>query len=133
MREILLIVGAGFMAVFATGYLLKKLGRPYKTLLLTLHKLLGVGVLIYLIVTVTRVNRIAALDGLEWGLCLVAGALFLAALASGGWLSSAKNEPKLGFDHPPPAAAPRGRGHPRLSLPAGPALSGISIRETHGR
>jgi len=97
MKEVLLIVGAGFVAVFATGYLLKKLERPYKTLPLTLHKLLGVGVLIYLIVTVTRMNRAAALGGLEWGLCLAAGALFLAALASGGWLSSVKEEPKLGL------------------------------------
>jgi hypothetical protein len=97
MRDILLIVGAGFVAVFATGYWLKKLGRPYKALPLTLHKLLGVGVLIYLIVTVTRANRAAALGGQEWGLCLAAGALFLATLASGGWLSSVKDEPKLGL------------------------------------
>jgi len=39
MKEILLIVGAGFVAVFATGCLLKKPGRPYQTL--PLHKLLG--------------------------------------------------------------------------------------------
>jgi hypothetical protein len=97
MKEIILIVGAGFVAVFATGYWLKKTGRPYKTLPLTLHKLLGVGVLIYLIVTVTRLNRAAALGGLEWGLCLAAGALFLAALVSGGWLSAVKDEPRFGL------------------------------------
>lgn len=97
MKEILLIVGAGFVTVFATGYWLKKLGRPYKALPLTLHKLLGVGVLIYLIVSVTRVNRAAALGGFEWGLCLASGVLFLVALASGGWLSSVKEEPKLGL------------------------------------
>jgi succinate dehydrogenase/fumarate reductase cytochrome b subunit len=97
MKEVLLIVGAGFAAVFATGYWLKKQGRPYRALPLTLHKLLGVGILIYLIVTVVHLNRAAALGGLEWGLCLAAGALFLAALASGGWLSSVKEEPKLGL------------------------------------
>lgn len=97
MKEILLIVGAGFVAVFATGYWLKKMGRPYKALPLTLHKLLGVGVLIYLIVTVTRLNRALALGGLAWGLCLAAGALYLAALVSGGWLGAVKDEPKLGL------------------------------------
>ncbi len=95
MKNVLLIVAAGIAALFATGYWLKKLGRPFKALPLTLHKLLGVGLFIYLAVTVVRINRAEPLSGLGWGLCLAAGALFLAALASGGWLSAAKGEARF--------------------------------------
>lgn len=95
MQNVLLIVAAGIAAVFVTGYWLKKQGRPFKTLPLTLHKLLGVGVFIYLVVTVIRVNRAGLLNGIRWWLCLAAGALFLAALASGGWLGAAKGEARL--------------------------------------
>lgn len=95
MQNVLLIFAAGTAALFATGYRLKKLGRPFKALPLTRHKLLGVGVFIYLVVTVVRVNRAESLSGPEWGLCLAAGALFLAALASGGWLGAARKEARF--------------------------------------
>ena len=97
MQNVLLIVAVGIAAVFVTGYSLKKLGRPFKTLPLTLHKLLGVGVFIYLAVTVVRLARAGSLNGLGWGLCLSAGALFLAALASGGWLAAAKGEARFAW------------------------------------
>ena len=97
MQNVLLIVAAGVAAMFATGYWLKKQGRPFKALPLTLHKLLGVGLFIYLVVTVVRVNRVLSLGGLRWGLCLSAGVLFLAALASGGWLAAAKGEARFAW------------------------------------
>ncbi|MGC9522953.1 MAG: hypothetical protein ACP5HG_13850 [Anaerolineae bacterium] len=57
------IVGAvaAFAVIFLSGYRLSRAGTPYSTLLLTVHKLMGVAAAVALVVTMVRANRAAML------------------------------------------------------------------------
>jgi heme A synthase len=78
-----------------TGYILSRGGKPYGNLLVTVHKLLSLGVFVYLIVTIVRLQRLAPLSHIEWVVCLVCGFLFLVLIATGGLMSAMKNAPEF--------------------------------------
>ena len=80
-----------FTTVLLSGFRLHKLGKPYRTLLLTIHKLVPVAMLVYLALTI---RLMAPLSLLVWIATLFAGFCFLVMIASGSWISAAKEAPK---------------------------------------
>jgi hypothetical protein len=59
-------------------------------IVLTVHKLIALGLIALVAVTVNRLRRDAGISGLTLGAVIATGALFLAAIASGGLLSTDK-------------------------------------------
>ena len=76
-----------FLLIFASGFWLQHSGKPYGTVLFNLHKLIGLGVLIFLAVNIYRLNQRGPLSALELSLCVASGLLFLATIVSGGLVS----------------------------------------------
>lgn len=86
-------VAALFLAIFLSGYGLHRLGKPYHTLLFTLHKLVSLGALAWLLVTAARAQRTAPLPALAFSLVVAATVFFVATIATGGLVSLEKPAP----------------------------------------
>ena len=91
----LLIVGLGFVVICLTGFALRRTGQPFPTVILAVHKLVTVATIAFLAKIVLGMTRLAPLGRAEWILCIAAGAFFLLAIASGGWLSAVKEMPAM--------------------------------------
>jgi len=88
-------VAGGFLLVFLTGFWLARLGKPYGTGLLTVHKLLAVGILVFLGVSAYRAYKMSVLGAPIWFIAVIAVVAFVAMIASGGVLSAAESPPAL--------------------------------------
>jgi len=87
--------GLFFLIVFLSGYGLSHFGKPYSVLLLTVHKLISVAAVVFLVVIMARINRAAPLGSLELIAAVITGLLFLGTIATGGLLSTAKPMPAI--------------------------------------
>jgi hypothetical protein len=93
MNSKILITGAFFVFILASGFWLSRLGRPINTIVLTIHKLISVAAVVYLVINVYRINQVTPLTTLEIVACAVAILLFLVMIATGGLLSVEKEMP----------------------------------------
>ena len=84
-----------FLLIFLSGFWLSRGGRPYGVLLLTVHKLLSVGAVVFLTVILVRINRMDGISLAELIAAVITGVLFLGTIATGGLLSTAKLMPAL--------------------------------------
>jgi hypothetical protein len=91
------VAGAGlfFLFVFLSGFWLGNSGTPLNSAILTIHKLIALAAVVFLVMTVYQMNQVAALGATELIAGVVTGLLFLSAIVSGGLLS---------IDKPMPAA-----------------------------
>ena len=82
------VVGAGllFVFIFLSGFWLSSTGKPYNVAASTLHKLLGVGAAVLLVVTMVRTNQMAKLGGIAALAGAITGLFFLSLIATGGLL-----------------------------------------------
>ena len=89
------IVGAGlfFLAIFLSGFWLSRTGKPYSSLYLNIHKLIALAAVVFLIMTVTRLNQVVRLNTVELTVCIVIAFLFLTTIISGGLVSIPKELP----------------------------------------
>jgi len=97
MNEVWLpVAGAasGFALVFGTGYWLALVGRPYGAALFAVHKLIGLGMLVYLGLSAYGF-RSAALGRGVWLVVAMAILAFIVVIASGGVLSAVDPAPAL--------------------------------------
>ena len=85
---------AFFLVVLLSGVWLTRRGRPISTLILTLHKLIGLGAGIFLVVTLIQLGRAGVLGAGVIAAAVVTGLAMLGAAATGGVLS-AKTAPAL--------------------------------------
>jgi hypothetical protein len=85
--------GLFFIFILISGFWLSRSGKPINSLVLTIHKLIGLGAGIYLVVTVNRLRRVAALSGNDILVTVITGIVFLALVATGGLLSVDKSMP----------------------------------------
>lgn len=83
------------VAVLVTGFWLSRAGRPINSLLLNVHKLMALGVAVYLAVMAYRLHQAANLSSMEVTLVVVTGALFLASGIIGGLVSLEKPPPTI--------------------------------------
>jgi heme A synthase len=89
----LIIAGVSFLLILLSGFWLSGTGRPLNSILLTVHKLISVAAVVYLIVNVIKVHRTTPLSPFEIGLSLASLLFFLVMVATGGLLSTAKTMP----------------------------------------
>jgi uncharacterized protein YneF (UPF0154 family) len=88
-------VALTLVVIFALGFWLSRAGRPFNSLLLNLHKLIALGVAVYLAVTAYRMHQAASLSGTELAVVVVTGVLFLASGIIGGLVSLEKPPPTV--------------------------------------
>jgi hypothetical protein len=91
----IVLTAVGFILIFLSGYWLYRAGQPFNAGVLALHKLLSVALIVYLVLAVLKIGKVAPLGQAEWIACIAVGVFFLLAIASGGWLSAAKNLPAV--------------------------------------
>ncbi len=83
------------VVVFVLGIWLSRAGRPFNSLLLNFHKLIALGLAVYLAVTTYRMHKAASLSGTELAVVVVTGVLFLASGVIGGLVSLEKPPPTI--------------------------------------
>jgi hypothetical protein len=88
-----IIGAAAFLVVFLSGYWLGRSGNPYSFIILTVHKLIGVGILVLLVIAMIRSHRVAALGPAELILGVVSGIFFISLIATGSLLSGDNEMP----------------------------------------
>jgi hypothetical protein len=91
------IVGAGlfFLFIFLSGFWLSGSGKPYNGIILTIHKLISLAAVVFLVMTIYQRNQAATLSALELTAGVVAGLLFLGTVITGGLLSTGKPMPAI--------------------------------------
>lgn len=86
-------IGTGlFLFIFLSGFWLSRSGKPYSTLIFTIHKLIGLTMGIFLIITVYRAT---SLDPAQIVAIAITVLLFFATVAAGGLLSIEKPIPLI--------------------------------------
>lgn len=81
----LAVTGIAFLVIVVSGLSLGQ--KPYNTLVFTVHKLVAIGLIIFLSVALRQMHHDMALNTLEIGLVVLAGLLFLATVVTGGAVS----------------------------------------------
>jgi len=84
----IIIAGLVFLFIFLSGFWLSRNGSPYGTGLLAIHKLISLGIFVFLIVTVVKVNKETGLSGSEWTLGIITAVFFIGTILAGGLLST---------------------------------------------
>jgi hypothetical protein len=75
------------VAVFVLGFWLRRSGKPYSGLVLTVHKLISLAVLILFVLTVYRIHRATPLETSALAAAALTVVFFVAAIISGGLVS----------------------------------------------
>jgi hypothetical protein len=91
------VVGAGlfYLFILLSGYWLSHSGKPYSVIVLTIHKLISLAAVVFLIITMIQSNRVAALSALELIAGVVTGLFLLGTMITGGLLSTDKPMPAV--------------------------------------
>lgn len=87
------LIGGLFLVIFILGYWLGRTDKPYSVLLLTAHKLIAVGVFVFLIVTAVQSGKAVPFNALEWGVLILTAVFFVGAIATGGMVSVERSMP----------------------------------------
>lgn len=90
----IVVVSLAFVLIFLSGLWLSRSGKPYSTLIFTVHKLVGLGLGVFLAALVYQANQAASLGGLEIAAIAITVLLFIGTVAAGG---------RLSIDRPAPA------------------------------
>ena len=93
MSSKLISAGLFFLFIFLSGYWLSRTGKPYSTLVFTIHKLIGLAFGIFLIITVYRIHQTISLTPLQMVAIAITVLLFITTVAAGGMLSIDKPMP----------------------------------------
>jgi hypothetical protein len=80
-------MGVLFLFIFLFGFWLSRSGRPINTLILTIHKLIALGTLIFIGVTIHQAHQIAPLSTAAIAATVITGVLFVITIITGGLLS----------------------------------------------
>lgn len=83
----ILIITILYIAKFIFGFWLFRTGKPYNSLLLTIHKLVSLATLVYIVIIANRVQLNVGLSTIEWISVVITILLFLISIATGGALS----------------------------------------------
>jgi hypothetical protein len=89
----LVVVGMFYLFIFLFGYWLSHSGKPYNVIILTIHKLISVAAVVFLVIAICQRNQAAGLSAIEMIAVVVAGLFFLCAIITGGLLSTDKPMP----------------------------------------
>jgi hypothetical protein len=95
MNQKYIIAGLFLLFIILSGIWLSRTGRPLSVLILTLHKLISLGAVVFLAITIYRIHQAAPLTPLQLGICVLTLLLFIALFATGGLLSTTKTMPAV--------------------------------------
>ncbi len=86
------VIGAGvlFLLTGGLGICLSSSGKPYGTLIFTIHKLVGLAAVIFAVIVVRNLLQGAGIEGTAMTLIIVTGASILALFVTGGLLGAEK-------------------------------------------
>jgi hypothetical protein len=84
-----------FLLIILSGLWLSRSGKPYLVIVFTFHKLITLGTIVYLAVTLYRAHQSTPLQGGQVAAIALIAACFLAMLATGGLLSVDKALPTI--------------------------------------
>ena len=87
MNQKFVFTGLFFFFIFLFGYWLNRSGKPYNSLIFNFHKLTGLAMGIYLIVTVYRVYQTGSFNPVQILALGVTITIFIVLVAAGGLLS----------------------------------------------
>lgn len=90
MEKKFILVGVFLVFVVLTGLWLSRTGKPFNVILLTIHKLISLAGVVFLAVTLYRLNQTGAFTSLQLVLSGATILLFIALIVTGGLLSTAK-------------------------------------------
>lgn len=82
-----------FGIIFVFGFWLNRTGKPYNTIIFTIHKLITLAAVVFLAVTLYRVHQVSPLGTLQVAAVVVTALCFVAAMVSGGLLNIEKEMP----------------------------------------
>lgn len=91
------IVFAGllFLFMFLFGFWLSRNGKPYNMALFTVHKLVALGAVVYLAVTITKIHQATPLTSMQFTAVIITALCFVVTAASGAMLSVDKVMPEI--------------------------------------
>lgn len=94
-----ILAGSGlfFIFILLSGLWLYRTGRPYRSSILTVHKLISLGALVFLFINARQRVRTAAAQPLDLAAYWLVGLFFLIAIISGGVQSAFKSPPVIGL------------------------------------
>lgn len=89
------ILGTGlfFLFTFFFGFWLSRTGRPYSTVLFTIHKLLALGAVVFLAISLYKVHQQTPLNPTQMLVSFLAAVCFVTTIITGGLLSIDKALP----------------------------------------
>ena len=92
----LVLPGSLYLLLMASGFWLSSSGKPYSTLIFTIHKLIALAAIIATAVTINHLHKTAGLGlAVELTAVVITGLLFLSLLVTGGLLSIYKQAPAV--------------------------------------
>jgi hypothetical protein len=93
MNQKMMIIGLFFLFVFLFGFWLSRTGKPYNVLIFNAHKLIGLAMGIFLIMTVYRGYQTTGLTSIQIVIVTITVFLFIILVAAGGFLSAKESVP----------------------------------------
>ena len=95
MEKKFVIAGIFLVLIIVSGLWLSCTGRPLNVLILTVHKLIAVAGVAWLVITLYQLNQTAPLTSLQLVMSGVTILLFALLIVTGGLLSTAKVWPGI--------------------------------------
>ncbi len=95
MNQKYIIAGLFLLFIILSGIWLSRTGRPLSVLILTLHKLISLGAVFFLVITVYQIHQLTPLNPLQLGSSVLTLLFFIILFATGGMLSTTKTMPVL--------------------------------------
>ena len=91
------VVGAGlfYLFILLSGYWLSHSGKPFSVIILTIHKLISLAAVVFLVITMSQMNKVAKLSAIELIAGVVTGLFLLGTMITGGLLSLDKPMPPV--------------------------------------
>ena len=87
------IAGLFFLFILLSGFWLSLIGKPYSMIIITIHKLIGLAIGIYLAISVYRLHQAGQLSPVGIAAIVVTIMLFIGLVTTGGLLSTEKPVP----------------------------------------
>lgn len=87
MQSEVLITSLFFVFVFLFGFWLSRSGKPYNSVIFNFHKLIGLAMGIFLIVTVYRIRQTGPFNPVQLLTMVTTVAIFIILVTAGGLLS----------------------------------------------
>ena len=84
-----------FVFIFLFGFLVTRAGKPYPTLLFTIHKLTAVGAVVWMGITIAKISQAAPLSHVQVLAIAATGVLFALMIITGGVISGVKQVPGI--------------------------------------